>query len=277
LIATALLAGNAAGAAQPAGAASGKYLALGDSVAFGYQPPGMVPPPNYNDPGSFVGYPEVLAQQLHVHVANAGCPGETTGSMLSVTAQSNGCENHVGGPGGYRTAFPLHVKYQNAQVDYALKYLARHAKTNLITIDIGANDVFVCQEITADHCTSPTELAAVAAQITTNLGTLFATLRDAGHYQGALVALSYYSLSYSDPAQVAGTEFLNAAIAAAALPYGGIMADGFGAFQNASAAFGGDPCAAGLLIKLPDGSCDVHPTLAGHELLAGAIAAAIGH
>jgi hypothetical protein len=36
----------------------GTYLALGDSVAFGYVPPDAVPAPNYFDPSSFVGYPE---------------------------------------------------------------------------------------------------------------------------------------------------------------------------------------------------------------------------
>ncbi len=91
------------------------------------------------------------------------------------------------------------------------------------------------------------------------------------------MALSYYSLSYSDPTQVAEAEFLNSVIAAATLPFGGIVADGFGAFQDTSEAFGGDPCAAGLLIRLPDGSCNIHPSLAGHEFLAGAIAMAIAH
>src|SRR6516164_9891442 len=81
-------------------AANGTYLALGDSVAFGYVPPQAVPAPNYLDQHSFVGYPELLAQRLDEHVANASCPGETTGSMLSTSAQSNGCENSVGSPAG---------------------------------------------------------------------------------------------------------------------------------------------------------------------------------
>jgi len=34
--------------------------------------------------------------------------------------------------------------------------------------------------------------------------------------------------------------------------FGGKVADGFAGFEGPSAAFGGDPCAAGLLIKLPD-------------------------
>jgi hypothetical protein len=39
----------------------------------------------------------------------------------------------------------------------------------------------------------------------------------------------------------------------------------------ASAPFGGDSCAAGLLVKLPDGTCDTHPSLAGQELLASTV------
>src|SRR5215831_9406472 len=83
--------------------ANGTYLALGDSVAFGYVPPQAVPAPNYQVAHSFVGYPEYLAQQLDEHVANASCPGETTASLLVAGAPSNGCESSPGSPGGYAT------------------------------------------------------------------------------------------------------------------------------------------------------------------------------
>src|SRR5262249_36128045 len=160
-------------------------------------------------------------------------------------------------------------------MDYALHYLAAHKHTQLVTIDIGANDVFLCQETTADHC-GPAELFGVTQQITANLGTMFHELRDVAGYQGPIVVLAYYSLSYSDPASIAGAQFLDSVIAGAATANGGLVADGFGAFQGPSAAFGGDPCAAGLLIKLPDGTCNIHPSPAGAKLLAGAIAQAIG-
>jgi lysophospholipase L1-like esterase len=196
--------------------------------------------------------------------------------MLTPGAQSNGCENSIGSPVGYRTVYPLHVRYAGTQLAYAVKFLSHHKRTRLVTIDIGANDAFVCQETTADHCASQAELAAVAAEIQQNLGAILGQIRNAGHYRGPLVALTYYSLSYSDPAQVAAAQFLNAVLAGVAGLYGAIVSDGFGAFQTASAAFGGDPCAAGLLIKLPDGTCNIHPSLKGHQLLAGAIANAIG-
>jgi lysophospholipase L1-like esterase len=232
-------------------AANGTYLALGDSVAFGYVPPQAVPAPNYLDAHSFVGYPEYLAQKLGERVWNASCPGETTASMLTAGAQSNGCENSVGSSIGYRTLYRLHVQYGSTQMAYALDYLAHHKHTRLVTIDIGANDAFVCQATTSDHCSSPAELAALAHAITVNLGSIFQQLRTAGGYQGPIVVLTYYSLSYSDPAQVAGTTFLDSVIAAATIASGGIVADGFAAFEAPSASFAGDPCAAGLLIKLP--------------------------
>jgi lysophospholipase L1-like esterase len=246
--------------------ANGTYLALGDSVPFGYQPAAATPTPNYQIARSFVGYPELVGQALAERASNAACPGETTASLVTAGAQSNGCENSVGSPVGYRTLFPLHVEYQGTQLAYALQYLHAHKHTRLITIMVGANDAFVCQATTADHCTSPAELGAVATQIATNLGTTLAAIRAAG-YSGPLVAVTYYSLSYTDPAQIAGALFLDNTISAVAH---------FAAFAAGSAASGGSPCAAGLLIKLPNGSCDVHPTLAGHKLLAAAVLQAIG-
>jgi lysophospholipase L1-like esterase len=257
-------------------ASNGTYLALGDSVAFGFVPPEAVPPPNYRVAHSFAGYPEDVAQALRVRVWNASCPGETTDSMLVAGVVSNGCENSPGSPTGYRTLFPLHVQYQGTQMEYALKYLAVHRHTQLVTIDVGANDAFLCQETTADHCTSPAELQAVLQEIQANLTTIYTQIRVVAHYQGLLVALTYYSLDYSDQAQVAGTQLLNSVIASVTTAFGGKVADGFAAFQGPSAAFGGSPCAAGLLIKLPDGTCNIHPSPAGHLLLAQAIEEVVG-
>ena len=277
LFAAALIGAGATAAAPVNGSdANGTYLALGDSVAFGYVPPEAVPAPNYLVAHSFVGYPQYLAQQLRIRVSNASCPGETSASMLVAGAQSNGCENSPGSPVGYSTLYPLHVQYQGTQMEYALHYLAAHKHTRLITIDIGANDAFLCQETTADPCTSPVELAGVASEIAGNLGTIFHDLRVVAGYQGPIVVLTYYSLSYSDPATIAGSEFLNSVLSGVTLASGGIVADGFGAFEGPSLAFGGDPCAAGLLIKLPDGTCNIHPSAKGQQILAGAIASAIG-
>jgi lysophospholipase L1-like esterase len=260
-----------AAAAPLGGTGGGTYLALGDSVAFGYVPPEAVPAPDYLDPSSFVGYPEDVAQALHIPVANASCPGETTASFYIPGAQSNGCENSPGSSIGYRTEFPLHVQYAGTQMLYALGYLVTHRNTRLVTINIGANDTFLCEETTADKCTSPAELQAVLKKIQVNLAIIYFLIRDVARYHGPLVALTYYSLSYSDPTTVAGTEALNSAIASVTEKFGGKVADGFAAFEGPSDAASGSPCAAGLLIKLPDGTCNIHPSPAGHQLLAQAI------
>ena len=69
---------------------------------------------------------------------------------------------------------------------------------------------------------------------------------------------------------------LNQVVTEVTLAYGGTVADGFGAFAAASAAAGGNACAAGLLIPLPGGGCDIHPSLEGQRVLAEAIALALG-
>lgn len=50
-----------------------------------------------------------------------------------------------------------------------------------------------------------------------------------------------------------------------------LVASGFDAWQAKAMAAGGSSCAAGLLIPLPHGGCDVHPTPKGRDLLAQAI------
>jgi lysophospholipase L1-like esterase len=252
------------------------YLALGDSVAFGYVPPNAVVPPNYNDPQSFVGYPEDLAHSLGMTVANASCPGETTISFLAEGGQSNGCENSLGSPIGYRTEFPLHVKYAGPQMAYAIHYLTTNPTTKLVTIDIGANDAFICQETTSDDCTSPSEIAGLLAQIRDNLTSIYTQIRDVAGYHGTLVALTYYSTDYADVLLTAETKILDTVIGQVTHHFGGVVADGFAAFKGPSAKFGGSPCAAGLLIPVTGGGCNIHPTAAGHLLLAAAIARAIG-
>jgi len=246
------------------------YLALGDSVAFGYRPPAVTPPADYFDADNFVGYPQDLAAARSLRLANASCPGETTASMITAGAQSNGCENSVGSPVGYRSMFPLHVTYSGTQLAFAVDYLRSHPRTRLVTINIGANDLFVCQATTADRCTGA-DFPAALQQISQNLTTILTALRRTAHYHHNLAVLTYYSLNYADPVQVAGTTALNAALTAVATQFGGLVADGFAAFLHASQGFGGDPCAAGLLIALPGGGCNIHPSPLGHQILAAAV------
>jgi lysophospholipase L1-like esterase len=256
-----LLAGcdGSAGAAQPKPPAT--YLALGDSVPFGFRAGA-----DYSKAANFVGYPELVGRKLGLTVVNATCPGETTASFMDEKAQSNGCENSPQSAFGYRTGFPLHVLYDNvnqSQLDFAVHELKRTKRVSLVTVQVGANDAFICQHSTSDGCRS--EIGTVAQTVRTNLGTILGALRGEGGYQGRIVVVTYYATDYAAP-EAAAVQTLDRAMAAAARAHGASVASGFDAFRPVAEKSGGDSTAAGLV--LPN---DVHPTAEGQRLLAEAV------
>jgi lysophospholipase L1-like esterase len=265
--------------AKPLPVAPGtRYLALGDSVTFGYMESNVVPAPNYHNAATFFGYPEIAGAALHIKVANAACSGETSSSLINPKAQSNGCENSPGNPSvGYRTQFPLHVKYKGSQLAFALSYLKAHKNVSLVSLMIGANDFFVCQETSADGCATTAEQNAVAAKVTANIHTILGSIRKKAHYTGQIAIVNYYSLNYSVAAVNAQSQLLNKTQDAAAKPYHVILADGYGELQKATAHFGGSTCQAGLITELNNtpGTCGIHPTYAGQSLLALSLEKAI--
>ncbi len=286
--ALALLSGPAAAAKKPAKhlkpavknlpvVPGSQYLALGDSVTFGYMEPGVVPPPNYHDASSFHGYPEQMGAALRLRVANAACTGETSSSLIDVSAPSNGCENNPShSSSNYRSRYPLHVSYKGSQLAYALSYLKSHHDVRLVSLMIGANDFFVCQESTADHCASPSEMNATRARVTKNIHTILSSIRNKAHYRGQIVIVNYYSLNYALAPINAQSQLLNTVQDSAARPFGVRIADGYGEFKAAAAhSGGGDSCKAGLLTQLSSGGCGIHPSYSGQSLLAEAVEKAI--
>jgi lysophospholipase L1-like esterase len=249
------------------------YLALGDSVTFGYEEAGVTPKPNYHDASSFVGYPEQIGRELHVKVTNAACPGETSASFVNAAAQSNGCENIPGGKKvGYRTLFPLHVRYRGSQLDFAVSYLRSHHDVRLVSLMIGANDGLVCREVTADHCASPAEQRGVLNAVAGNEKRILSAVRHRAHYRGQIVIVNYYSLNYASSAITAQSRGINTAMDQAASAFNVRIASGFNEFSLQARTFGGDPCAAGLLTRLSSApSCGIHPSYAGQALLAEAV------
>ena len=258
---------SAASAASTSAAGGGSYLALGDSVPFGFRLGAMA---DFPDATKFTGYPELVGEDLGLDVINAACPGETTGSFVDATAQSNGCQNSAHSGLGYRTAYPLHVPYAAAdqgQLDFAVKTLTDTDDVELVTLQVGANDGFLCQQTTADRCTSPTEVRDLAFNVQANLDRILKTVR--AHYDGQLVVVTYYALDYSDQTWAA-TQVLDSGIAQIAQENRADVADGYEAFRAAAAAAGGSSVDAGLV--LPN---DVHPTAQGQRLLADAVTAAV--
>ena len=246
--------------------AEGTYLALGDSVPFGYRGGATA---EFADPENFVGYPELVAEELGLDVVNASCPGESTASFIDVTAQSNGCGNSLQSEFGYRTAYPLHAMYDardQSQLDFAVRTLAE-TEVELVTVQIGANDAFLCQQTTADGCSSEASIQALGQTVQANLDRILKALR--AQYDGQIVVVTYYALDYSDAVGQA-TQVLGGGLAQIAAANGADVADGYEAFRGPAAAAGGDLVAAGLVL-----SDDVHPSEEGQRLLAGAVTAVV--
>jgi lysophospholipase L1-like esterase len=270
--------GNSGGSAQAASssssssasAARGTYLALGDSVPFGYRgrPAGI----DYSRATNFTGYPELVGEDLGLTVLNAACPGETSASFLDPKAQSLGCENTPTAPAGFRTLYPLHVQYASpdqSQLDYAVQTLRSTKDVRLVTLMVGANDAFICQQTTADKCVS--EVGTVAQTVGGNVGKVLTSLRQDAGYTGKIAVVTYYALDYSDSSTALGTQVLNSAIGQAAQAAQATVVSGFDAFRPVAEQSGGNSTAAGLV--RPD---DVHPTDKGQQLLAQAVEAAVG-
>ena len=117
----------------------GPYLALGDSVVFGFITQAGF---EYGNAANFVGYPDYVAQALHFAEVNASCPGEATAGFISSIGADNGCRP-------FKAAFPLHVAYASTQLDFAANFLQAHPNTRLVTIGLGANDIFLLQKACA--------------------------------------------------------------------------------------------------------------------------------
>ena len=178
VLALALLAGACSSAGSGSSAAPvDYYVSLGDSYAAGYQP----------NPSGGVGTTSTngFAYQVvslakpkgyHFTLANFGCNGTTTTSLLDTT----GCAKGLG-PGGI--AYPT-----TTQAAAAESFLRGHrGHVGLVTVSIGGNDVTHCGGV-AD----PTSCVISAiATIKANLATLLGGLRDAAGPAVPIVGTTY--------------------------------------------------------------------------------------
>lgn len=246
-----------------------RYLALGDSLAFGGLPTAPGEMANYHP------YPEWVSKSLNKPVANASCPGETSATFLYGLSglPDVGCYEYRA------TGAPLFVTYDNlaqTQMAYAVKYLKEHRNTQLVTIDIGLNDLALAQfQCGTDVQACLAILPSTIGRIAENLKSIFGQIRFDAGYRGPIVILNYYAFNYRDPLQLLGVGSLDLLIGTMGPLYGAQVADIFTLFKNASASKNGDVCAAGLLVKKADGTCDTHPTVAAQKMIANAVIAAL--
>lgn len=254
-------------ASPPEAPGNAAYLALGDSVAFGFiANAGFA----YVNAANFVGYPDYVGDDLRLDAANASCPGESTGSFISAASPDNGCHD-------FRAAsFPLHVSYASTQLAFATAFLAAHRQTRLVSVGLGANDVYLLQAACAgDVPCILSGLPGVLAQVAANVNSIIASVRATG-FRGVVVVVNYYSLDYTDPLLTGVIAALDQALADVAKSNGAALADAFAAYEAVSAAAGGKPCEAGLLNANPQNQllCDDHASQSGQRLLAATIESA---
>ncbi len=153
---------------SPSGsAAGGLYVALGDSLAAGYQPGGA----ELRD----TAYPALTAGRLgsgggELTLENLGCSGETTTSLV----KGGKCDFAAG-----------------SQLEQAEKLLTGGKDVALVTIDIGGNDLLRCVRGGAQIDTAC--VSSGVATVKKNLPAILKRLRTAARPDVPVLVLGYYN------------------------------------------------------------------------------------
>jgi lysophospholipase L1-like esterase len=248
--------------------AATSYLALGDSLAFGYSQAkfnSLLPEEN---PADFeTGYVNVFGDALklfnpNLQIVNDGCPGETTESLIK-------------GPCAYQLEFPLHHPYvggpSSSQLSDALAYLHAHpGGVNPITIDIGANDALGLIEGTCklEAACIAAGAPAVFAKIGANLGLILGQLRAAAPHAQIVVLGLYNPFGETIAGGDALTAALNEVESGVAATVGARFADPLPFFNPPGALEAPTIC---LLTNMCTPLVDIHPTDLGYKVLGGLV------
>lgn len=268
--------------AQAAPVKTGTYVSLGDSLAFGYQP-NLVAAKDYN-PADYVSYAEDYARMRpHLQLANFGCPGETSTSLIS-----GGCPWLAPQLPDFPNGYPLHMSYNGgSQLQAAAQYIAAHSDISLISVDIGSNDLLAA--VSYCETNSPSDLmGCLQAQLPATLHTLasnylviLGALHKAAPHARLVVFNLYNPLALSLPGSDALiTEYVNPTIAQVAAEFGRAtgasvsIADAFSVMNHST----GSP-AETAFVCTRTWECttyaNIHPTTLGYKQMAIALLHAV--
>ncbi|MGA2164138.1 MAG: SGNH/GDSL hydrolase family protein [Solirubrobacteraceae bacterium] len=244
------------------------YLALGDSLAFGYSQGKFDELYPEENPADYeTGYVNDFANVLKLfdpglQIVNDGCPGETT-------------ESFIKGPCAYQLEFPLHHPYaggpDSSQLSDAVAYLEAHpGSVNPITIDIGANDALGLIETTCklEAACIAAGAPAVFAKIGANLGLILGELRAAAPHAQIIVLGLYNPFGETITGGDALTADLNEVEAKVAAGVGARFADPLPLFNPPGAREAPTIC---LLTNMCTPLVDIHPTELGYRVLGGLV------
>lgn len=236
------------------------YLALGDSLAFGYQP-------DFDFSDGYAAQVFGALQKTGVtDLVNYACAGESTTTFIQ---------------GHCIARVAKHIEYTGPQLDAATTFIAQHrGAVSPVTLELGSNDVLPDFDITT--CTaapsSDADLATLDADLTqTILPRLQAAITAAGGpATNSLLLLNYYNpFVKACPNSVAFAHLLNDHLAADAAQLKVPLVDVY-------SAFGGDDHMADHICEwtwVCDAQFDhdVHPTTAGYGVIAQAIERTLGY
>jgi len=249
----------------PARPAAAYYVALGDSLSQGFQPMARRGGAGVD---TDAGYPDVVQAALsraapaaaRPTLVKLGCPGETTTTMIR-----GGICRYAGADG---------------QLGAAADFLAAHrGRIDLVTLDIGINDVVRCEGRDPSPRSAACASAGLAA-LARDLPVILATVhRLAG--SAAVIGLNYYdpyavdaALGGDGPGRAAWaaqvTSRLNAALAATYARFGVPVADVADSFSPE------DPttlCRLTWMCSGPPVGQNLHADAAGYRVMASAVEA----
>jgi lysophospholipase L1-like esterase len=189
------------------------YLALGDSLAWGYQPDSAG-----HGVQSGHGYADDIAARLREHgnrnlqYVNLSCPGETTGTMLN-----GSCPDLAGSGQSY-----------TVQEDAAVAFLAAHPHARiLVTLDIGANNVDGCLSGGTLNATCVAEGVGSAA---TQLPEILAKLKAAAGRHVSFIGMNYYDPFLAEYLTGSNGRTLAEESVALSTTFNGVLGAGYAAF-----------------------------------------------
>lgn len=244
------------------------YLALGDSIAYGFQPnkPKAAPPSAFDS-----GYVDLFVAGLRklspkIQVVNYGCPGESTRTFAA-----GGCE----GRGDVKA---LHDSFKGAQLDAALAFLRAHSgEVGPVTLTLFGNDWFPvvferCKgKLTCIRKRAPGEIASFESRLTSILSRLRAAAPTT-----EIIVTGAWNIDPGSLEQLRSVyRSLDSAIARAAAKSRSRFADTLPVFNPT-----GSPRAQRARLCALSFVCskgDPHPTDAGYRAIAGTVTAASGY
>lgn len=263
------------------------YLALGDSLAYGYQAAKFAGEVPNVDPSSFnTGYVDDFAARLQglskgIQTVNDGCPGETSDSMINGGPVPGTCATGSGFPSSW-----LHHPYTGSQMDDAIAFLNAHSKnTSPITINIGANDLLATERACAaqygngtlgDLGCIQTQAPVTIAHVAQNLGSMLARIRAAAP-TAEVIVMGLYNPQFTLPGgDQLITQGFNPAIAQVATQAGAFFADPFPAI-NQGAGYPSEAASVCSQIAICTPLQDIHPFDNGYAAIANTIWDASGY